>query len=121
MSDSDEEPRSRYGGVYRDLLDWSSELPHWQNELLRRVLRQAQLAETEVEELAGAAVAEFEQQTSPFPRLSDSDVPAAVDEHDQVRLMWPRFRPDTVHEGPNHVERPESRTRNARPPTPLHP
>ena len=36
-------------------------------------------------------------------------------------LMWPRFRPDTVHEGPNHVERPESRTRNARPPTPLHP
>lgn len=81
-----EAPR-RFGSVYRDLLDWSSELPNWQNELLRRVLDQKQLGDDEVEELAQAAVAEFEQQPSRFSRLSDSDVPAAVDEDAQVTLV----------------------------------
>jgi energy-coupling factor transporter ATP-binding protein EcfA2 len=64
------------GEVYRDLLAWSSTLPLWQQELLRRVLRATSLSAEDIKELATVAVSETEQQKSSFAPLSLADVPS---------------------------------------------
>ena len=66
------------GQVYRDVLEWGTGLPRWQQELLRRVLPERELATSDIEELAEAAVAESEQQPSPYRPLSVVDLPAVA-------------------------------------------
>jgi hypothetical protein len=79
----------KLGDVYRDVLEWSASHARWQNELLRRLLRTKELSEAEVSELAKAAVAETEQQTSNYPALSANDLPvvAAAGEHRLLAAM----------------------------------
>ena len=69
-------PRTTVGSVYRDLLDWSTSLPRWQQELLRRLLHQETLSSDDLDELSAAAVAETEQQASQYAALSVSDLPS---------------------------------------------
>ncbi|HMI89025.1 MAG TPA: AAA family ATPase [Polyangiaceae bacterium] len=77
----------KVGDVYRDILEWSASLPAWQNELLRRVLRSKDLALEEINELAAAAVAENELQTSTYALLSASDLPAVAASTEHRRLL----------------------------------
>ena len=86
MQDSDEQqtssaakgPPVQVGEVYRDLLSWGVTLPRWQQELLRRILRAGTVSETEVDELATAAVSETEQQSSGFAAVSHADLPSVA-------------------------------------------
>jgi energy-coupling factor transporter ATP-binding protein EcfA2 len=82
-------PGGKLGDVYRDILEWSASLARWQNELLRRLLRAKELSEAEVSELATAAVAETEQQTSNYPAMSANDLPVvgAAGEHRLLAAM----------------------------------
>jgi len=76
-----EPPLSReqdVGGVYRDILLWSTELLRWQQELLRRVLNETVLSAEAIDELAAASVREAEQQPSPYPAFSEADLPSAA-------------------------------------------
>lgn len=73
------------GAVYRDILDWSSSLPVWQHELLRRLLKADNLADDEIAELAHAAIADSEKQGCSFRALSVDDLPSVVrDEEHRV-------------------------------------
>jgi hypothetical protein len=75
------------GGVYRDLVEWGGSLPLWQNELLRRIAKGPELTDSDVAELAEAAVKESEAQELPFPRLSAADFPATAQVDDGIRLL----------------------------------
>ena len=75
-ADRNDGSRIAFGSVYRDLLDWSASLPRWQQELLRRLLHQEALSPGDLDELSTAAVAETEQQASPYAALSVTDLPS---------------------------------------------
>jgi energy-coupling factor transporter ATP-binding protein EcfA2 len=66
------------GEVYRDILQWGVTLPLWQQELLRRVLPERDLSNTDIQELAAAAVSESEQQPSVYSPLSEADLPSTA-------------------------------------------
>jgi ABC-type dipeptide/oligopeptide/nickel transport system ATPase subunit len=70
--------KSSVGGVYHDILEWGSILPRWQQDLLRRVLRARGLSPEDIKELATAAMAETEQQPSPYNALSVADLPTTA-------------------------------------------
>ena len=55
-----------------------SDAPRWQQELLRRILRAGTVSETEVDELATAAVSETQQQSSGFAAVSHADLPSVA-------------------------------------------
>lgn len=66
------------GSVYRDVLDWGVSLPLWQQELIRRLVQGKHLGSQDIEQLANAAVAELEQQSSQYKALSLADFPAVL-------------------------------------------
>jgi hypothetical protein len=68
-------------------LEWGATLPLWQQELLRRVLPERDLAAAQIEELAAAAVSESEQQPSVYAPLSLADVPATASAQDARTLL----------------------------------
>ena len=75
------------GSVYRDLLDWSASLPRWQQESLRRLLHQETLSSDDLAELSTAAVAETEQQASPYAALSVTDLPSIATREEPHTLV----------------------------------
>ena len=75
-ADRSDGSRIALGSVYRDLLGWSASLPRWQQESLRRLLHQETLSPADLDELSTAAVAETEQQASPYTALSVTDLPS---------------------------------------------
>lgn len=86
--ETDERPgEQQLGGVYRDLLQWAGQLPLWQQELLRRVLRKDRIEPEELSHLASAAVAESEFQASAFTPLTASDFPTVASDEKPKRLV----------------------------------
>lgn len=79
--------KATVGAVYRDLLEWSADLPRWQQELLRRVLLAEELSEADIVELAKAAVADSEQQPASYRRLSETDFPSIAAEEERRTLL----------------------------------
>ena len=86
-ADQNDDSGIALGSVYRDLLDWSASLPRWQEESLRRLLHQETLSSDDLAELSTAAVAETEQQASPYAALSVTDLPSIATKEEPHTLV----------------------------------
>ena len=86
-ADQNDDSGIALGSVYRDLLDWSASLPRWQQESLRRLLHQETLSSDDLAELSTAAVAETEQQASPYAALSVIDLPSIATREEPHTLV----------------------------------
>ena len=73
--------------VYADLVSWGSELPLWQNELVRRVARQEALSVDDIADLADAALKEAEQQQLPYHPVTAADFPSTAVAGGTVQLV----------------------------------
>ena len=87
IADRSDGSRIALGSVYRDLLGWSASLPRWQQESFRRLLHRETLSPDDLDELSAAAVAETEQQASPYAALSVTDLPSIATREEPHTLV----------------------------------
>ena len=87
VADRSDGSRIALGSVYHDLLGWSASLPRWQQESFRRLLHRETLSPDDLDELSAVAVAETEQQASPYAALSVTDLPSIATREEPHTLV----------------------------------